>query len=202
MNILGAEVHSKPSFSSEVLDTLAFGDSFIIDSATRIEDGYFIAEGLELKSQWYYSKQWGGYLFGSHFTTWEVSRQLNEYNQYELDFLGPEYYKKEERKVKVSAYGQEETYGLRKFYPNGRYTYISNDGCFDHLTEYYETSFNEMYHKVICDNYFLHEDGIWIPSFIKKEGNKYFFEGDGATQDLNIEEFKDGKFTMSSYDCT
>ena len=71
MNILGAEVHSEPSFSSEVLDTLAFGDSFIIDSATRIKDVYPISEGFSLNSQWYYSKKRGGYLFGSHFTTWE-----------------------------------------------------------------------------------------------------------------------------------
>lgn len=48
----------------------------------------------------------------------------------------------------------------------------------------------------------FYDKKYYIPEFQERTENIIKFEGEGATQDLQIEIMKDGIIKVSSYDCT
>jgi hypothetical protein len=206
INLLGAKVYDKPTFNSKIVTELQVGEMIIIEKSIDSIDSIKIGKGFSLKGFWIKPKAIKGFVFSSDFTDKKVEVGINKHGQTFINLLGNLLEEKVEEKIVKTEKGEFPKYNEFKYYENGTYSYTAWDGCFDHITKYENLNLSEVYHQMVSDysGLFITSYGkdLWIPVFQEKSGNVIKFEGEGATQDLQIEIFENGKFAVSSYDCT
>jgi hypothetical protein len=203
INMLGAKVYEKPTFDSKTLTELPIGKNLIVEKSIETKEQFRIGENFSLPGKWIKPNGINGFVFSSDLTDKKAKVSKNEYGQINLNLKGKLNSEKKEEKLIKTENGEFPKFVEYRYYENGTYTYTSWDGCFDHVTEYKNLTLSEVYHQMVSDYYGLMGDSeTWIPIFQGKEGNIIKFEGEGATNDLQIEINADGIIKVSSYDCT
>lgn len=201
INLYGAKVYAKPSFSSKVVSEIKLGEFITSERAIEAEEQKKIGNGLELNGKWI--KINVGYVFSSDLSNKNVETGKNSHGQPYVDLLGNLLRKNSEKKNVKTENGEFPKYLEYKYYENGTYVYTAWDGCFDHVITYRNLDLHEVYHQMVSDYHLLLNDNeIVIPNVKKVEENVFWFEDLDAIQDLKIERNKDGSFSVSSYDCT
>ena len=207
INVLGAELYEKPSLDSKVIEKIKVGKNVIAKEifktggqSKKIGNDFYLA-GSFIKIQKGKNK---GFVFTSDLTTIKpIFREIQK-GIIIPDIDGKE--KNKRTKKRIVKYNNKE-YEIEDEiteYENVTYTYTAFDGCFNHTYLYKNLTLSEIYHQLTVNCVVINETDmkIEIPRFIKKNGNEYLFEGEGATESLKIIDNKDGTFTISSYDCT
>lgn len=206
LNVLGADLHKDASLDSKVIEKIKVGERIIAtkvlktDQAKKIGDDFYL-DGYFIKIK---GETSSGYIFSSDLTKIKpVLRNIHK----GIMIPNIDGKKKTMRVVKRTVkYGNQE-YEIEDEiteYENVTYTYTAFDGCFDHHYLYRNLTLSEVYHQLTVNQVVINETEmkIEIPNFIKKVGDEYLFEGEGATEDLKLIKNEDGSITVSSYDCT
>lgn len=203
INMTGAKVFEEPSFNSKELGVIPVGEVVIPEGFINTNEKFTTANQFSLTGHWIKPKDVDGFLFSSDLTSKDVEIQQNIHGQTSVNLLGKLIGQKEEKKMIMTDNGEFPQYVEYKYYENGTYTYSAWDGCFDHITEYKNLTFTEVYHQMVSDyGALINETDFWIPTYQGQSGNTIRFAGDGATEDLKIELKDNGTIIVASYDCT
>tara|TARA_R100000935_G_scaffold56703_1_gene88963 strand:- start:571 stop:1176 length:606 start_codon:yes stop_codon:yes gene_type:complete len=201
--MLGAKVYEKPTFNSKTLTELSIGKTVVIEQSIDTQERLYMGNGFSLKGHWIKPIGINGFVFSSDLTDKKAEIGKSKHGYTFINLLGSLKEKKEDKETIKTDQGDFPKFFEYKYYENGNYTYTSWDGCFDHVTEYKNLSLNEVYHQMVSDyGMMMNGDEFQVPMFKEKAGNTIKFEGEGATQDLQIEIKENGTIVVSSYDCT
>lgn len=208
INVLGAELYEKPSLNSKVLLKIKVGEKLIAKEIIKTEQSKIIGKGFSFSGNFIkiHYKSYTGYIFSSDLTKIKPSIKVDYDGILVADIMGIEKGKRIEKRYEKFDGKEYEIEDEITEYENGSYTYTAFDGCFDHVYIFKNMTLNEVYHQLINLYFFAGqtENGrqIEIPKFFKKTINEYYFNSIDATQDLKLIDNQDGRFTISSYDCT
>ncbi|MGM0391513.1 MAG: hypothetical protein ACQEQB_07180 [Bacteroidota bacterium] len=203
INMLGAKVYEKPTFDSKTLAHIPVGKTVVIEKSFDSQERLKIGDSFYLKGNWIKPEGINGYVFSTDLTDKKAEIGRNEFGHTFIDLLGSLIEKKDDKKTIKTDQGEFPKYFEYKFYENGIYTHTSWDGCFDHNTEYKNLSLSEVYHQMVSDyGIMMNGNEFQVPMFKEKSGKILKFEGEGATEDLQIEIKDNGTIVVSSYDCT
>lgn len=195
INLLGAKVYERPTFSSNILAELPVGDVLKVETSIETTEQFEVGAGFSFPGQWIKPQGIEGYIFSSDLTNKPLEIEISEQGGTYINLLGKLLSEKNEKEIVKTQNGEFPKHLEFKYYEYGTYSYTAWDGCFGHVTEYKNLSINEVYHQMVSDY------GP-VPAFQEKTGTIIKFESDGATQDLKIEIRENGTMVVSSYDCT
>lgn len=182
---------------------MPIGKTVVIEKSVDSQERLTIGDTFSLEGNWIKPKGIKGFVYSSDLTDKKVEIGRNEFGHTFINLLGKSIEKKEDKKTINTDQGDFLKYFEYKFYENGIYTHTSWDGCFEHVTEYKNLSLSEVYHQMVSDyGIMMNGNEFQIPMFKEKSGNTLKFEGEGATEDLQIEIKDNGTIVVSSYDCT
>lgn len=208
INILGTEVYENPSLDSKIIKKIKVGEKVNLIEILKTEHYKNILGELSLLGNFIKVKNesYTGFIFSSDIS--KIKPSISDvYEGIKVaDISGKEHNKRTKKRIK--KYGDKEFKLEDEIteYENVTYTHTAFDGCFYHVYEFKNLSFSEVYHQLTGQYVIISttEKGnyIEIPKFIEKKDNEYFFEVDGATNDLKIIDNKNGTYTVSSDDCT
>jgi len=208
INVLGTDLYEKPFFNSKILKKIKIGEKINSVEILKAEQSKNIDKELSLLGNFIkiQNESYSGFIFSSDLSKIKPSL-LDAYEGIMVPtILGKENNKRTIKRIQKYGNKEFEIEDEITEYENGTYTYTAFDGCFHHVYEFKNMSFNEVYHQLtgrhVIISTTMEGNYIEIPKFIEKKGNEYLFEVDGATNDLKIIENKNGTYTISSDDCT
>ena len=208
INIEGAMLYRKAEFDSQVIDTISNTSEVhiieIVETNQKVEIGKnFEFEGPFMKVNY---NEIIGYIHNSDLSAIKPKIIQSQKGLIQLSLFGEVLNKKEIQTTKIIGSEEFLVDEIITEYENAIYTYSSFDGCFDHKYQTRNLKKHEVYHHMVNEYVFYGHsiDGffIWVPEFQKKDDNKLYFQGEGATEDLIIKIIDEKSFVISSYDCT
>lgn len=207
LNILGASVYAEPSFESQKIIHLDFGEEIrgVEKESKSAVQNFENAIGLEgIWFQVLFGDFDTGYIFSTEVTEKKISFSENEYGIRTWEVLGLELTKNNETKM-VTVDGKDFPYKLVTIeYENGIYTVEIFDGCFDHKYRLQNFTSSEAFHAV--NHLYFESTGQKnshqiIPRILESGKDKWLFEGYPPTSDLTLTNLGQNQFLIESYDC-
>lgn len=208
INGLGAALYSMPSFNAPLVGTAVAGSSIEVIERLPTDQKRDLGETWSLEGDFIkivHGLQYA-YVFSSDLGDKPVSL-VKAFREMKVPMLlGKQLDKKEvTRTISIDDKSYDVTDKITT-YEYGTYTYYMFDGCSNDTYEIKGLTLTEVYHQLRNSNTMIVQRGevisLEMPWFVEKQGNKYLFGVDGATEELQIVENEDGSYTISSYACT
>lgn len=206
LNILGASVYADPSFDSQKIMLLDFGEEIRGVEKESKSAVINFENTIGLEGKWFQILLGDiatGYIFSTEVTEKKISFSENENGIRKWEVMGLEHTKKIENKM-VTVDGIDFPYKLITIeYENGIYTLEVFDGCFDHKYLLQNLTVSESFHAV---NHLYFENigqnvRPLIPRILESGNHKWLFDGYAPTSNLTLTNLGQNQFLIESYDC-